>query len=127
MAGFFNKLFPNWKPKTILGKIIKGATAVLAPVASALGIKNTVILGAEVGAAMTGIGALGVAVKTVVSSVSKVVTKTIDEVSEVATNVVNSINRPTTQQQMIAQQESIKPLLIILGIGIVLILIFRED
>jgi len=67
MAGFFNKLFPNWHPKTIVGKILKGATVVVSPIASALGAKNTAILAAAtIGAVTVGptvVAGIGSAVK----------------------------------------------------------------
>jgi predicted PurR-regulated permease PerM len=116
VAGFFNKLFPNWKPKTVFGKILKGATAVLAPVASALGIKKTLILAASVGAGSVLSLAAPVVVaafQTGIPGLIKKVTNTIDKTSilsdklEAKIQPITNILQPTVSEPI--QQKLITP------------------
>jgi len=148
--GFFNRLFPHWKPKTILGKALKGLTAVIMPVPSILGVRTTLILGA----AATGVGALGAAGVTIGSAAAAAsrliqpAVATIDELSKKADAIIEvaeekAIVQATQKEVEIAQKEEIdaavstgliepketdegyviSPWLIISGIGIVLLLI----
>ena len=150
MAGFFNKLFPHWKPKTIVGKALKGLTAVLSPVASVIGPRATLILGA----AATGVGALGAAGVTVGSALTaaqgfiRPAVSTIDELSKKADATINVLEEKAIVQAVQKEEEAtqkeeisaavstgliepketdegyaISPWLIISGIGIVLLLI----
>jgi len=86
-------LFKNWKPKTIFGKILKGAGSVIAPV---LGVVTGI--GAITGIAK-GVGVLsgvGTAIKTTATIGGKTVTgvkKVLDKVGGAAVNLVTGTTK----------------------------------